>query len=277
MSRSIAEGSACSASVSHGEVSATALLDHWLGARGPACALFLDVDGTILDIAESPEEVCVPDELRGALESLHERLGGALALISGRTVDNLDRLFAPLRLPASGGHGVQWRACPGAVLHSETAASLAAPIRERLHSLARDHAGILAEDKGCSIALHYRAAPAAGQALASALRGLLSEPEAAGLRLLPGKMVFEVLAHACDKAQAIRRLLAQPPFVGRRPLFIGDDVTDEPALVMVSELGGLALSVGQLLPGARAAFADPAAVRAALIGAAGGSRHDRQA
>jgi trehalose 6-phosphate phosphatase len=144
-------------------------------------------------------------------------------------------------------------------------------VRERLHALARSHAGILSEDKGSSFALHYRAVPAAGQALATALHALLSAPEGAGLRLLPGKMVFEVIAHGSDKAQAIRRFLEVAPFAGRRPLFIGDDVTDEPALALMPELNGLALSVGRLLPGASAVFSDAAAVRTALIRAAKGA------
>lgn len=271
MSRPMVHGQAGTASASHGEASASARLDAWLSDRKQAGALFLDVDGTLLDIAESPTAVCVPRELRAALECLHRRLGGALALVSGRPLDDLDRLFTPLRLPACGVHGAQWRVHADEPLHHETAASLAAPVRERLHALARSHAGILSEDKGSSFALHYRAAPAAGQVLAAALHALLSGPEGAGLRLLPGKMVFEVIAHGSDKAQAIRRFLEVAPFAGRRPLFIGDDVTDEPALALMPELNGLALSVGRLLPGASAVFADPAAVRAALVQAAGGT------
>lgn len=269
MSRPMVHGPAGAASASHREASASARLDAWLSDRRQAGALFLDVDGTLLDIAESPTAVCVPRELRAALECLHQRLGGALALVSGRPVDDLDRLFAPLLLPACGGHGAHWRVRAGEPLQHETAATLAAPVRERLHALARTHAGILTEDKGSSFALHYRAAPAAGQALAAALHALLSGPEGAGLRLLPGKMVFEVIAHDSDKAQAIRHFLGVAPFAGRRPLFIGDDVTDEPALAMMPALNGLALSVGRLLPGASAAFADAAAVRAALVCAAG--------
>ena len=271
MSRPMLHGPAGAASASRGEASASARFDAWLSDRRQAGALFLDVDGTLLDIAESPTAVCVPRELSAALECLHRRLGGALALVSGRPVDDLDRLFAPLLLPACGGHGAQWRSRAGEPLRHEGLATLAAPVRERLHALARTHTGILTEDKGSSFALHYRAAPAAGQALAAALHALLSEPEGAGLRLLPGKMVFEVIAHTGDKAQAIRRFLEVAPFAGRRPLFIGDDVTDEPALAMMPGLGGLALSVGRLLPGASAAFADAAAVRAALVRAAGGT------
>lgn len=271
MSRPMVQGQAGATIASHGDASASAQLSDWLSDRGQGCALFLDVDGTLLDIAESPAAVCVPRELCSALECLHRRLGGALALVSGRPVDDLDRLFAPLLLPACGGHGAHWRTCAEEPLRHAAVATLSAPVRERLHALARRHAGVLAEDKGSSLALHYRAAPAAGQALASALHALLSEPAGAGLRLLPGKMVFEVIAHDCDKAQAIRRFLALVPFAGRRPLFIGDDLTDEPALAMMPGLGGLALSVGRLLPGASAAFDNPAAVRAALVQAAGGT------
>ncbi|MNZ60590.1 Trehalose-6-phosphate phosphatase [compost metagenome] len=247
---------------------ANALLEEWLGERRQPCSLFLDVDGTLLDIAESPDAVHVPRELRVALESLHRQLDGALALISGRPVDSLDRLFAPLRLPSCGGHGDHWRVNDDEPLHREAVQFLPNPVRQRLQALACAHADILTEDKGSSFALHYRLAPAAGPLLESALRALLSEPGATGLRLLSGKMVFEVIAHSCDKAQAIRRFLEIPPFAGRRPLFIGDDVTDEPALAMMPEIGGLALSVGRLLPGASASFADAASVRAALDRAA---------
>lgn len=270
MSRSLFPGAADAATAMTGGDSAGARLQLWLGERSADCALFLDVDGTLLDIAESPDAVTVPRELRLALETLHRRLGGALALVSGRPLDSLDRLFAPLRLPACGGHGSHWRSHADAPARQETSASLAAPVRERLQHLVQAHAGLLGEDKGSSFALHYRAAPAAGPALASALNVLLDGPDGAGLRLLPGKMVFEVIAHASDKAQAVRRFLDGAPFAGRRPLFIGDDVTDEPALAMMPGLGGLALSVGRLLPGASAAFVDAAQVRAALVDAATG-------
>ena len=277
MTRPITPGPADAGRATPGAAAARALLDAWLAVPRPSCALFLDVDGTLLDIAAAPGAVCVPDALRWALQRLHRRLDGALALVSGRTLADLDRLFAPLRLPACGGHGVEWRVQAQGPLRSESGACVAAPILARLRALAAGHAGVRIEDKGSSAALHYRASPAAGPALASALGALLGQPEAAGLRLLPGKMVFEVLAHPYDKAQAIERLLRAAPFAGRRPLFIGDDVTDEPALAMTAALGGLALSVGRRLPGARAAFADPAAVRAALIAAAEGFHDERQA
>lgn len=268
MSGSVIQGQTGAGAASRGDASASARLNAWLSKGGAGCALFLDVDGTLLDIAESPEAVSVPDELRTALAVLHEQLGGALALVSGRSVDSLDRLFSPLQLPACGGHGAHWRAVASAPLE-HAAVPLAAALRERLHALARRHPGVLAEDKDSSLALHYRAAPGAGPAIAAALQQLLGQPEGAGLRVLPGKMVYEVIAHDCDKAQAIRRFLEVAPFAGRPPLFIGDDVTDQPALALMPALGGLALSVGRLLPGASAVFSAPATVRAALIQAAG--------
>nr|MBO2511827.1 trehalose-phosphatase [Gammaproteobacteria bacterium] len=251
------------------EASASALLAEWLSSSWQACSLFLDVDGTLLDIAETPDAVRVPPELLAALATLQRRLGGALALVSGRSLDSLDALFAPLRLAASGGHGAQWRQLADeAPRHASNA--LDAALRERLAVLAQRHPGVLAEDKGSSFALHYRAVPEVAPALAAALDELLAGPLGRGLRLLPGKMVFEVIGRGCDKGLAIRRFLAAPPFRGRWPLFIGDDVTDEAALAVVAELGGLGLSVGRALPGARAVFADAAALRAALVEAAGG-------
>jgi trehalose 6-phosphate phosphatase len=233
------------------------------------CALFLDVDGSLLDIAEAPAAVVVPNALCATLQSLHERLHGALALVSGRPVADLDRLFAPLILPAAGGHGAHWRLRAGEALRRESCAPLPPQVRGQLLALAGAHAGVLAEDKGTSVALHYRVAPAARPALARALEALLGGPEGTGLRLLPGKMVFEIVREGCDKARAVRCFLGEAPFAGRRPVFVGDDVTDEPALALMPALGGLALSVGQLLPGAAAAFGSAQELRLVLARAAG--------
>ncbi len=225
-------------------------------------ALFLDVDGTLLDIAGRPDAVVVPAQLPQTLAVLHDRLGGALALVSGRPVGELDRLFAPLRLPVAGVHGAHWRLRPGGKIAQATSATPDPAVRARLLALARDHPGVLVEDKGCSLALHYRSAPAARAALAAALEELL--PGAANLRLLPGKMVYEVVAGGLDKSAALRRFLDHAPFAGRSPVYLGDDVTDEPALALCARLGGLALAVGEARGGAAAVFDDPAAVREAL-------------
>lgn len=245
---------------------AAALLTERLCRRAHASALLLDVDGTLLDIAATPDAVVVPTTLRDALARLHARLDGALALVSGRPIAVLDRLFAPLRLPAAGAHGAEWRLCADqAIAH---AATMDTALRAQLVALADRHPGVLIEDKACSVALHYRGAAAARQPLADSIAALLATPAATGLRVLPGKMVFEVVGTDCDKARAVRRFVAAPPFAGRTPVFIGDDITDEPALALMPQLGGLALAVGRPMPGARAVFDDAAAVRAALVAAA---------
>lgn len=254
-----------------GDEAAGVLLARALADRERPCALFLDVDGTLLDIAASPDAVTVPPALPDALDALHRQLHGALALVSGRTVDTLDRLFAPVRLPAAGSHGAQWRSLAGGTVQ-HYGGPLPRHLRARLLALARRQPGVLAEDKGSSVALHYRAAPAAREALASALNALLAEADGGDLRLLPGKMVFEVLCAGQDKAAALRRFLAVAPFAGRRPVFLGDDAADAPALAAVAALDGLALSVGARLPGAAAVFATPGAVRSALARAAGATR-----
>lgn len=254
-----------------GDEAAGVLLARALADRDRPCALFLDVDGTLLDIAASPDAVTVPPALPDALDALHRQLHGALALVSGRTVDTLDRLFAPARLPAAGSHGAHWRHRAGGAVQA-CGGALPRQVRARLLALARQQPGVQAEDKGSSVALHYRAAPQARAALAAALDALLAGPDGGELRLLPGKMVFEVLRHGQDKAAAVRRFLAIAPFAGRRPVFVGDDVSDAPALAAVAALDGLALSVGTHLPGAAAAFATPGAVRSALARAAGATR-----
>lgn len=269
MSRPSQRGPVDTAMVPHSEASATALLNLWL-SRPQQTALFLDVDGTLLDIAESPGAVEVPQGLLDALTHLHRRLDGALALISGRPVEELDRLFQPLRLAASGGHGAHWRESGDSPLR-RTTKDLPAWLRVQLNALANRHVGILTEDKGSSFALHYRAAPVLAVDLRVELEALLGSPEGADLRLLNGKQVYEVVSTTVDKAQALQRLLGTPGFSGRLPLFIGDDVTDEPALALMPALGGLGLSVGRALPGASAVFSDAAQVRRALMMAAGGT------
>ncbi len=270
MSRPVSRGPVDTAMVPHSEASATALLNLWL-SRPQQTALFLDVDGTLLDIAESPGAVVVPPGLLDALARLQRRLDGALALISGRPVEELDRLFQPLRLAASGGHGAHWRETGDSPLR-RTTGDLPAWLRVQLNALANRHVGILVEDKGSSYALHYRSAPSLAAELLAELQALLRAPEGAGLRLLKGKQVYEVVCAGVDKARAIQRLLGMPGFAGRLPLFLGDDVTDEPAIALMPALGGLGLSVGRALPGASAVFSDAAQVREALIQAGGNQR-----
>lgn len=270
MSRPASRGPVDTAMVPQSEASATALLNLWL-SRPQQTAVFLDVDGTLLDIAESPGAVVVPPGLLDALMHLHRRLDGALALISGRPVEELDRLFQPLRLAASGGHGAHWRESGDSPLR-RTTRDLPASVRVQLNALANRHVGIHVEDKGSSFALHYRSVPSLATDLRVELQSLLRSPAGAGLRLLNGKQVYEVVSEGVDKARAVQGLLEMPAFAGRLPLYIGDDVTDEPAIALMPTLGGLGLSVGRALPGASAVFSDAEQVRHALMQAGGNHR-----
>ncbi|WP_374301860.1 trehalose-phosphatase [Ferrovibrio sp.] len=224
-------------------------------------ALFLDIDGTLLDIAEAPDRVVVPSGLRDHLRIANIRLDGAIALVSGRALDSVDRLFEPLRLAAAGQHGSEWRPTSQADIRPVASA----PLPEALHNMAADfaaqHPGILIERKSHALAIHYRQAPARGAELGARLAELLEDYP--GLMLLPGRDVWEVKDAALSKGSAVSLFLDQPAFAGRRPVFIGDDRTDEDGFRVVERAGGLALPVGALArswPG-RACFADADAVR----------------
>jgi trehalose 6-phosphate phosphatase len=205
-------------------------------------ALFLDVDGTLLRIAATPAAVSVPEGAVNVLASLSTRLSGALALVSGRRIADLDVLFAPLRLPAAGAHGAERRDAAGR-LHVQRYSAALAPARQLLAAWAASHQGALLEDKGVALALHYRRAPAlesqARQAVASAAA-------AAGpmFHVQDGKKVLEIKADAVGKGLAIEQFMAEPPFSGRLPVFLGDDLTDEDGFEVVNRLGGHSIAVG---------------------------------
>jgi len=205
-------------------------------------ALFLDVDGTLLRIASHPDAVRVSPDLLALLECLGVRVNGALALISGRAIANLDVLFAPLRLPCAGVHGLERRGAD-AVIHRYNAASLLDSLRAPLADFVDAHEGLLMEDKGQSLALHYRSAPACAPA-AAAFLGELIAAHPSSLELKRGKMVLEVKSSNANKGTAIEDFMQEPPFAGRRPVFIGDDVTDEDGFAAVNALGGLSIRVG---------------------------------
>lgn len=227
-------------------------------------ALFLDVDGTLLEIANHPDAVRVPGDLRDVLARLARRFGGAVALVSGRSIANIDALFAPLRLPSAGIHGLERRGAD-AVLYSGHVGPLLSPLRAPLAEFVRAHPGLLLEDKGQSLALHFRNAPACGPTAEALLRALIG-PGPSPLELKRGKMVLEVKPGSIDKGTAIAAFMGEPPFAGRRPVFIGDDVTDEDGFVVVNALGGLSIRVGsaEAESAALLRLADEAAVRSLL-------------
>ena len=224
-------------------------------------AILLDIDGTILDFAPTPREVWVPPTLRQTLQGLFERTGGALALVSGRSLNDLDLLLAPLQLPAIGGHGAELRRFPGAANDPNRAPSLDPELKRRLARIAELGPGILIEDKGYSLALHYRLAPDKGEAVRQAVADICAGAQPGAVEMLPGKAVVEVKQKGFDKGSAVLELMAGPPFADRRPIFIGDDATDEPVFPLLSAVNGVGFSVGRRVKDTAGCFARPADVR----------------
>jgi trehalose 6-phosphate phosphatase len=227
-----------------------------------ASAILLDVDGTIVDIAPTPDAVVVPSSLRAALARLVEHTDGAVALVSGRALADLDRLFAPLRLAAVGVHGAELRPLGGTPRAVRSPPRLDDALRRRLAALAGG--GVVLEDKGYSIALHYRAAPERAAQVRAAVDAICAEPRPAQLEILPGKAVVEIKPAGFSKATGVRALMTHPPFAGRRPIFIGDDTTDESVFAIMPDLAGTAFVVGREVDGVAGSFATPAGVRAWL-------------
>jgi trehalose 6-phosphate phosphatase len=205
-------------------------------------ALFLDVDGTMIEIAATPEAVQVPTRAIATIAAASERLAGAVALVSGRSIADLDRLFAPLRLPIAGAHGAQRRTAAG-VVHAQRYAALLAPARELLTSWADAHLGTLLEDKQDSLALHYRNAPLLEPAARRAVTAALAATGSA-FHLQEGKKVLEIKPRDTSKGRAIEEFMAERPFIGRQPVFLGDDLTDEAGFEVVNRLGGHSIAVG---------------------------------
>lgn len=227
---------------------------------GPDAALFLDFDGTLVAIAETPEAVEVPPGLVALLIELHDLLGGALAVVSGRQIDVLDRFLTPLRLPMAGEHGVQRRDA-GGEMREQAPPDLAA-VLQAANALAARHTGLLVERKHAAIALHYRQAPQLEALCLDTLAiAVGSDP---GLELLHGKCVVEVKPAGVNKGIAIGAFLQEAPFAGRRPLFAGDDTTDESGFAVVQAHGGLGIKVGGGSSHAQARLASPRAVLAWL-------------
>ena len=227
-----------------------------------AIALLLDVDGTIIDIGPSPFEVHVPDALCRSLERLRERSGGALALVSGRPIRDIDRLFSPLKLPAVGGHGAEMRLADGKVIAAVKV--LPEKLRKRLALAATPGSGIVLEDKGYSFALHFRKSPQQEPRLRELIVRTRAEFPGEAVEVLPGKAMFEVKRPGVSKGEAVRRLMALAPFAGRTPVFIGDDVTDESVFAALPRLNGKGYSVGRHFDGLAGVFAAPGEVREAL-------------
>jgi trehalose 6-phosphate phosphatase len=223
-------------------------------------ALLLDVDGTIVDLAPTPREVFVPHSLRETLERLWERTGGAVAFVSGRPISELDLLFSPLQLPAIGGHGAEFRITAGKPPAAPRLSPLDPEIKRQFAALAEAGPGIILEDKGYALALHYRLAPEKEELVRESAAKIAAGLDGA-IELLPGKLVVEVKQRGVTKATAVRELMTHPPFAGRHPIFIGDDVTDLGVFDIIPDLSGTGASVGRVVPGIPCYFDEPSGVR----------------
>jgi len=224
-------------------------------------ALLLDMDGTLLDIAPTPGQVRVAPGLPEALRRLREAMGGALAVVTGRPIEQVDGLFGDVPYAVAGEHGGAIRHAPGAEV---VRVSLPSPPVEWVVSAARiaeAHPGVLLEQKQRGFVLHYRAAPELGPALREAAMALIA-PLAGQFQLMEALMAWEIRPRGADKGSAVAALMAEAPFAGRQPIFIGDDVTDEDGMRAARALGGAGMRVD-------AFFGDPGGVRGWLAQAAG--------
>jgi len=226
-------------------------------------AIFLDIDGTLLTHAETPDGVYVDDALRVLLGQLRARSGGALALVSGRAIPDVDALFAPLVLPAAGQHGVERRDGAGRVHRLPFPEEHLRQVAQRFAAFKARHPGIVFENKGHNLALHYRLAPDFERELRTLVERAVADL-GEDFEVQAGKMVIELKPGGHDKGTAIEAFMSEAPFAGRTPIFIGDDLTDEFGFATVQRLGGHGVKVGPGDSAAQWRLADVNAVRAWL-------------
>ena len=228
-------------------------------------ALFLDFDGTLVDLADTPGAIRIPDGLPTLLRSLSQRLNGRLAIVSGRAIADLEQHLDCSGIAVSGSHGLELRLADGVPI------PLAVPfdskgLGSKVDRFAAQHSGLLVERKPSSVALHYRMAPEEGEKVERFMSALAHKT---GLSLQPGKMVYELRPKGADKGDAIRAFMAEPEFGGARPIMIGDDITDEDAFEAAAAMGGAGILVGpERRSAARYRLADVGQVGAWLAEAA---------
>ena len=203
-------------------------------------ALFLDFDGTLVDIADQPDEIEVPASLVQTLMSLNAYLSGAIAVVSGRPIRQIDGFLRPLRVAAAGVHGTERRSATGVMTLLSTHPMDA--VEQAARKLAAQHTGLLVEGKRGSLALHYRQAPELESVCLETMQAAVQASP--GVTLIRGKMVVEAKPGGISKGGAIESFMREPPFAGRTPLFVGDDITDEAGFSSVQRMGGLGVKVG---------------------------------
>lgn len=237
-------------------------------------AVFLDFDGTLADIAPQPWLAALSPETLQSIEALRQRLGGAVAVISGRQLEDIDTMLGMPALPAAGIHGAQLRTAFGEVVTEDLMRTEIDGVEIDLRAEIGSFDGLLLERKPVSIAVHYRGNPGREEEIrALAARIVRSRPH---LKCLSGRKIVEILPGGIDKGKAIARLMATPPFHGRIPLFAGDDVTDEDGLAAVNALGGISIKIGNGPSVASYGFQDGASFRAWLQRLAPGSAAEKK-
>ncbi len=206
-------------------------------------ALFLDIDGTLIDLAPTPDAIIVPQDLPPQLQAISELLGGALALVTGRALAYADALFQPHSFPIAGLHGSERRLADGTI-DRVSATEAFEEVKAALKAAAGRWPGVLVEDKGAAIAAHYRQAPERKDEVEEAMEFYLLQagPE---FTLQRGKMVFEIRPARADKGGALERYLSEPPFKGRTPIAIGDDVTDEAMFDVANRMNGRSIRIAE--------------------------------
>ncbi|MCJ7838403.1 MAG: trehalose-phosphatase [Burkholderiales bacterium] len=235
-------------------------------APGLDWAYFLDVDGTLIDIADTPDAVHVDTALLDLISRLQQASGGAVALESGRAVRFLDQRLGKLQLPVAGQHGLERRDASGRLWTNTAPPAAKSTIKAALAPVLARHPGLLLEDKGLTLALHYRLAPQLAS-YAHRLMAQLAAGAGAGLEVQRGRRVAEIKPAGVDKGTAIAAYLTEAPFAGRRPVFIGDDRNDEHGFAEVNKLDGVSVKVGKGASCARFRLPDVAAVRRWLLAA----------
>jgi trehalose 6-phosphate phosphatase len=214
----------------------------------PDNCLFLDVDGTLIEFTDTPSQTVADPDLKTLLADVSQRLSGALALVSGREIDTMDQLFAPLRLPAAGLHGVERRDAAGTLHGASFSDGRLNRVRAALSLLADSYPGTIVEDKGRNIAVHYRLAPQFGDLIRHSVAAITA-PLADDYQLQDGIMMVEIKPRGYTKGSAIDAFMREAPFAGRRPVFIGDDLTDRDGFAAVEALDGLSIGVGDRVQG----------------------------
>lgn len=224
-------------------------------------ALFFDIDGTLLDLAETPDAITVPHGLTDDLKALSHHLDGALALVTGRALSYADTLFFPHRFPIAGLHGTERRMLDGQIIRAEPTAEFL-DVKQKLATLPESFPGVLVEDKGGAVAVHFRQVPELADHVGEAMRVAIAKV-GAGYELQRGKMVLEIRPDSADKGRALDAYLAEAPFAGRIPVAFGDDVTDEAMFKLVNAKGGISIHIGAPTDStlARKRLSKPQAVR----------------